>query len=261
MVFIPVCRQMTGELGPLRFRHVGQILRLKRRACVVPGDAVDRLAIGRQTQGVRAVFASSSEDMQLGHLVELVIAVRVAATIKAAPDPSIDRDVKGVKGIEHPLCPGDRHRQAFHLHRIGAARSGQGDPAQAFRLLITGNQAAFVVESDTDPGAKLIFGDGEQPLHLKAGQRIKNAGRDRGLVEHVSPRGVAEFGKELGLHPFRGVGLLRHQPRFVGDESLDRAIGAVECQSSDEPSHGVEVLDLGQQGVLPLDHILGDVDQ
>src|SRR5262249_30701018 len=82
---------------------------------------------------------------------------------------------------------------------FAAIECWRGNPAESLLALIAHQEAAFVVNCDTDPRTKLVFGDGEEVFDFESGQRMEC---------------VARCGRDAGGHP--GVLLLNSCCGWVG---------------------------------------------
>src|SRR5437763_16847636 len=107
---------------------------------MVAEDDVERLAVRPEPQCMRSVLAAALNRLQLGHLVELASALGITQAVQTAARPAVDRDVQAAEGVEQPLRGGNLDVEAFDLCRLVAADGRRRDPAQAFALLVAGDE-------------------------------------------------------------------------------------------------------------------------
>src|SRR5690606_13691227 len=103
---------------------------------VISGNDIDRVAIGRQPQGVRTMFTSASKVLELHQFVVLVVSVGVARSIESASGTSIDRDVQVAEGMEQALRRRDGDLQRFDLRHFVRTNRRGGDAEQPHITLV-----------------------------------------------------------------------------------------------------------------------------
>jgi len=130
---------------------------------LVAANDVEGFAIGAWDDRVgpvlSAVFLELAEEF---YRVEFIIAVRVLETIEAAASMGlvVDHDVEGIEGVAH--SPGVTDIE-IDLLDVGVPEgfTGRGSLEAVDRtVLVTGEEAAFVVFAKNDPGTKFLLGNG-----------------------------------------------------------------------------------------------------
>ena len=89
----------TNEDSPesvQRFRRIG----------VVTANHEQRLAIGAETQRMRAMLTAATQSLQLLEFAKRSVAVRITRSIQTASGATIDGQVEAVKCPEHALRRG-----------------------------------------------------------------------------------------------------------------------------------------------------------
>ena len=167
-VFAPAFRDPTGVV----FRQLG----------LVAADDVEGFAIGAGDDGVgavlAAVFLKFAEEFDG---VELVIAIGVFQTIKAAASMGlvVDHDVEGIEGVAHSPGVTDIEIDLFDVGILeGFSGSGSLEAVDG-TVLVTGEEAAFVVFAKNDPGTEFVLGNGIKALYQETflnGEPINGCG-------------------------------------------------------------------------------------
>ena len=237
-------------------------LEVGRGAGVVAGDDVDRLAVGREAQGVRAVLAGALEVLELFDRVVVVVAVGVAGAVEAAAGAAVDGEVEGVERTEHALGAGDGEVEALDAGGLVSADGGRGDAGEALAFLVGGEEAALGVEGDGDPGAEFLARDGQEALDLEAGgdleELARGAGQQGGAGEDVAPGIDAHGAEDLDRESAAAVA---GGPAGVGDDVGDGAVFLDQGDFHGEAGGAAVVGDGDGQLVIALGaEAVGDLD-
>ena len=135
---------------------------------LVAANDVEGFAIGAGDDGVgavlAAVFLEFSEEFDG---VEFVIAVRVLETIKAAASMGlvVDHDVEGIEGVAHSPGVTDIEIDLLDVGVLEGFSGSGGLEAVDGTVLVTGEEAAFVVFAKNDPGTEFLLGNGIKALY------------------------------------------------------------------------------------------------
>ena len=170
---------------------------------VVAVGEINGLAVGREGEGVGAVFAAALHLAEEFEFIELIVAVGVAQAPEAAfVWRFTDHDVETVEGVEEAVGTdggagsvgglgafgrgsGRRIRRGRDGREgdgefldLGAGRGAEGREGDTIKapILVGGEKAAFVVEGEPDPGALRFFGNGVEELDLEAGSDLELGG-------------------------------------------------------------------------------------
>ena len=130
---------------------------------MVAANDVEGFAIGAWDDGMRsvlaAVFLKFSEEFDG---VEFVIAIGVFQTIEAAASMGlvVDYDVEGIEGVAHSPGVTDIEIDLLDVGVLESFSRSGGLEAVDGTVLVTGEEAAFVVFAKNDPGTKFLLGNG-----------------------------------------------------------------------------------------------------
>ena len=149
---------------------------------MVAANDVEGFAIGAWDDGVRAVLAAIFLELaEEFDGVEFVIAIGVLETIKAAASMGlvVDHDVEGIEGVAHSPSVTDIEIDLLDVGILeGFSRIG-GLEAVDGTVLVTGEEAAFVVFAKNDPGTEFVLGNGIKALYKETflnGETINRRG-------------------------------------------------------------------------------------
>ena len=206
-IFVPVWRGAAFTAGlerdmPLTLAHASHPLRrigldFDWQSGVITGNEIDPPAVGRQSQGMRAVVTEALQIFELCHLVELIVAVGISQTVESTL--ATVRHVQGIEGPEQSLRPRKLDVEPLDASRFAAADRWRRDAIEAGIALVAGDDPTLGIDSQRDPGAEFVFRHGEQSLDLKA----------REQMECVAGRGRIGCRRSAGDHAHRDLGLLR----------------------------------------------------
>jgi hypothetical protein len=151
VVFVPNFRGAAGA------EFLGQI-------GVVAAIEVDAFAIGADDHAVQAVLTAAFHGDELGDLVVLVVAIGVLEAVEAVLlAVFVHHDVKAVEGGEQSVGLAEFDSELFGVQRC-RANAHAVDAA----VLVTGDEAAFRIDGEGDPGAFGVFGNVVEFFDLEA---------------------------------------------------------------------------------------------
>ena len=158
---------------------VGVTAVVARHLRVVAAAEIERLAVGADRQGVRAVLAAAFDDAQLFNGVKLIVAVAVAQSVdsrRKRPDLSVEHHVQlaAVKrhALSHPHA--DRHSLDASLRDRLADRRRRHAIESA--VLIRNVKPTAIVERQRDPRA-LVWRHFVDQLRAKSRRQLRLADR------------------------------------------------------------------------------------
>ena len=167
---------------------------------------------------MEAVFAAAFHGDEFVDLVVLVIGVGVGEAVEAIVGTVfIDHDIEGTVGVQEAVGFAHFDGEFFGFEGGGGADGGEGHAVEG-AVLVGGDEAAFVIGGEGDPGALVVFGDDVELLDFEAfGDGDVGGGDGDGggafagfffafAVEGEAPGAFAVFGDDGGGFPVVGAG-------------------------------------------------------
>ena len=173
---------------------------------MISAGHVNGFPIRREHRLVRPVLAISVEGTQEGFLIELVVAIRVAQAIQPCHRTirrHIAHEIERLVGIQHSMRMGGLGLESFDFHILARHKR---DPVKA-SVLIAGDETAFVIDGQTDPGSLFGFGNGVKLFHLKSGRGRKCIYGGRTTFKDLAPGFDAIHAEGNSVFPTRGISI------------------------------------------------------
>ena len=124
---------------------------------VVAAVEVDAFAIRADDHAVQSVLAAAGHGVELGDLVVLIVAIGVLEAVEAIfGSVFIDHDIKAVEGGEEAVRFAHFDGEFFGFEVLGLADGGNAHAVDA-AVLVAGDEAAFRIDGEGDPGAFLVL--------------------------------------------------------------------------------------------------------
>ena len=131
-------------------REAGVLQRFGLGGGIAAGD-VEALSVGRERDGMIAVFAASFDFAQQRLLIELVRALRVAQPPESGGVRLfVHHHIQAAKGVEQPVRSGDVCGQFLHLRHFLAADRRRRQAIES-AVLIAGDEPSLIVHREADP--------------------------------------------------------------------------------------------------------------